>query len=157
MSDPLVTVGAFEAEAKAAIACNTLESEGIRTFLEDAETATIDWRLHAAIGGVKVRVRQEDVEKAVAILREIYPETPKDPPVEPIEKAVHRAWMAAAYGLMLLPLQIYSIYLVARIVGRPDYKQMPPELHRKIKHTLYIDLWLILWVTIMGVFSTLLE
>jgi hypothetical protein len=53
---------------EALLAKSILESAGIESFLGDQNIIRMDWFLSNALGGVKLRVREEDVEVATALL-----------------------------------------------------------------------------------------
>jgi hypothetical protein len=76
MSDELITIAAFPNPVLANIVKGFLESEGIDCFIANEEIFGIHAG-HALIdGGVKVRVRESDVERARAALAEAELETP---------------------------------------------------------------------------------
>jgi hypothetical protein len=54
----------------ALVATSILDSAGIKCFLSDETTIRMDWLWSNALGGVKLWVRQEDVETAMALLKE---------------------------------------------------------------------------------------
>jgi hypothetical protein len=60
----LVIVATFRDLPPALIAKNVLDTAGIRNFLIDATTIRIDWFLSNAIGGVKLGVERQDLDKA---------------------------------------------------------------------------------------------
>jgi hypothetical protein len=53
---------------EALLAKSILESAGIEAFLGDQNIVRMDWFLSNALGGVKLRVREEDAEDAAALL-----------------------------------------------------------------------------------------
>jgi Putative prokaryotic signal transducing protein len=53
---------------KANIALTKLQTEGIETMLKDENTVTLDPMLGNAIGGIKLMIKEEDIEKVLAIL-----------------------------------------------------------------------------------------
>jgi hypothetical protein len=53
---------------EALLARSILESAGIECFLGDQNIIRMDWFLSNALGGVKLRVREEDVAEADALL-----------------------------------------------------------------------------------------
>jgi hypothetical protein len=53
---------------EALLAKSILESAGIESFLGDQNIIRMDWFLSNALGGVKLRVREEDVEVATSLL-----------------------------------------------------------------------------------------
>jgi hypothetical protein len=66
----LTTVASFDLAAKAELARNVLEAAGIPAVLADAEIVAMDWLISNAVGGIKVQVREEDAERAAAVLDE---------------------------------------------------------------------------------------
>ena len=60
----LVIVATFRDLPPALIAKNVLDTAGIRNFLIDATTIRMDWLLSNAIGGVKLGVERQDLDKA---------------------------------------------------------------------------------------------
>lgn len=65
-----ITIRTFTYPHEAYIVQGKLESEGIRTFLKDEMTVQVHNFYSNAIGGVKLQVPEEDVEKALALLGE---------------------------------------------------------------------------------------
>jgi hypothetical protein len=53
---------------EALLAKSILDSAGIESFLGDQNIVRMDWFLSNALGGVKLRVREEDAEDAAAML-----------------------------------------------------------------------------------------
>jgi hypothetical protein len=68
MAGNLVTVATFDEAGQAHIAKNVLEEAGIKVALSDEETVGALWYLSIALGGIKVKVLEEDAERAVAVL-----------------------------------------------------------------------------------------
>jgi hypothetical protein len=66
-----VTVASFNYAHQAELLKGRIESEGITCNLKDELTATANPFYSNAIGGVKVQVRQDDVEKTIPILKEL--------------------------------------------------------------------------------------
>jgi hypothetical protein len=52
----------------AQLLCGRLDAEGIESFIPDEIMATQTWHLNRAIGGIRVQVRQADLERAQQIL-----------------------------------------------------------------------------------------
>ena len=71
----LVTVKTFDNSMDAHLLKSRIESEGIRCFLFDDETVTINPLFSQAIGGIKIKVNQRDLSVVKEILRDIS-ETP---------------------------------------------------------------------------------
>ena len=68
MAGRLVTVATFDQAAQARLAKNALDEEGIPAAVNDEALVAMDWLLSNAVGGVKVQVREEDADRAVAAL-----------------------------------------------------------------------------------------
>ena len=68
MSAQLVTVATFTTPIEAHTARNQLEMFGIRAFLADEATVGMAPHLSPAMGGVKLRVPESDVERALSVL-----------------------------------------------------------------------------------------
>lgn len=66
----LTTVGVFYKNVDAYLARSRLESAGIECFLADEYIISADWFLANAVGGIKLRTRIEDGERAKQILSE---------------------------------------------------------------------------------------
>jgi len=47
-----------------------LEENGITCYLADENTIAMQWTLNNAMGGIRLRVLEEDLEKAIKILNE---------------------------------------------------------------------------------------
>lgn len=69
MSSKLVTIDNFSDISKAHISKGKLDSEGIKCFLED-EKIIGDTQYSVAFGGIKLKVTEEDAERARKILKE---------------------------------------------------------------------------------------
>jgi len=67
----LVTVRTFDSPINAHMLKSKLESEGIYCFLQDEHTITIDPLVSNALGGIKLRISEEDIEKTKVVLKEI--------------------------------------------------------------------------------------
>jgi hypothetical protein len=71
MNSDYQVLAVFEFSTAAHMVRSKLNSEGIRTMLMDEKTVDSDPLISQAIGGVKLLVFKEDLEKAVAIYNEI--------------------------------------------------------------------------------------
>jgi hypothetical protein len=96
--------------AAAQIVRGALEAEGITCFLPDEQTAGQLWHLSRALGGIRVEVRAEDLDRARAVLEEVGQggEAP-DPSeaheeVSPAERMANRALKISVLGFLLWPL-----------------------------------------------------
>lgn len=68
MPNRLVTVATFDLAPEARAARNALVDAGIRAVVADEESVAMVWELANALGGVKVQVWEEDVERASQVL-----------------------------------------------------------------------------------------
>jgi hypothetical protein len=66
----LVNLRQYMTLPEALLAKSILDSAGIESFLGDQNIIRMDWFLTNALGGVKLRVREEDVEAAMALLNQ---------------------------------------------------------------------------------------
>lgn len=71
MNDNHVILTVFEYSTEAQVIKSKLDSENIRTMLMDEKTIDSDPLLSQAIGGVKLLVHKDDLEKALVIYNEI--------------------------------------------------------------------------------------
>lgn len=69
----LVTIATFGYPTEAYISKTKLDSEGIWSFVADEYTVTMNWLYSNAIGGVKLQVKEADIEKALAALTQNLP------------------------------------------------------------------------------------
>jgi len=70
MSTKLITVMTTLFPQELAIIRNVLDNEGIYNFVQDELTAQVASYYTHAVGGAKLQVREEDVERTVQILKE---------------------------------------------------------------------------------------
>jgi hypothetical protein len=66
----VVTVRIYSTLPEAQVIRSFLEGSGIKAFLPDEFTIQNNWMWTNAIGGVRVQVAEENVERAEEILRE---------------------------------------------------------------------------------------
>ncbi len=87
MSERLTTVGSYLYPADADVAETSLDAAGIEAFLDDENYVRLNWFYSNALGGVKVRVREEDAGEAADILDGASdvgePEEETEPPAAP--------------------------------------------------------------------------
>jgi len=69
----LVTLAHFRDVPEALLAQGKLESAGIDSLLADDNLVRMDWLLSNAIGGIRLQVRQDDLESARGVLNEPIP------------------------------------------------------------------------------------
>ncbi len=67
----LITLKTFDDAIKAHILLNKLESEGIVCYIHDDNIVTINPLFSNAVGGVKLKVNDYDLEKAQLIVKEV--------------------------------------------------------------------------------------
>jgi len=140
-----VTLVRFGELPAAQLLCGRLESEGIESFIPDEIMAAQAWHLNRAIGGIRVQVRQADLERAQQILEhpgvgdeagvaanaenlsEAVPERPvgknhrDDGSISPGDRAAYRSMRVALVSLWLMGLvHPYSLVLAVRALGRKD-------------------------------------
>lgn len=75
-----VTIATFTTPIEAQICQGRLESEGVTASIRDENIVAVNPLYSNAIGGVKIQVKQEDVELALEILSREYPDF--DPPTD---------------------------------------------------------------------------
>lgn len=71
MEPQFALIGIYQYSSEAIIFKGKLESEGITVYMHDNITIDTDPLISNAIGGVKLFVRQEEVEKAQGILSQV--------------------------------------------------------------------------------------
>ncbi|MBT4485730.1 MAG: hypothetical protein HOC71_18840 [Candidatus Latescibacteria bacterium] len=124
------------------MARNRMEAEGISTFLADVETVGVAWHLGPAVGGVKIRVQSEYVELAQSVLKDIAGQVaPQE--MYSDEAQSRRAFRAAALGVIFPPLQLYSLWLIGRLLF--TRQRLGIEAKRYIAWTVVLDLWIVVY------------
>lgn len=68
----MVTIATFDFVTDAEIARGRLLAEGIRSELVDQHLVQTDWLYSIAVGGIKLQVAEQDVERALAVLAHDY-------------------------------------------------------------------------------------
>ncbi len=177
MSDKLVTIGTFHTVVEATFALNQLEAEGVKAVLADTASVEVMWHLTEAIGGIKLQVMEEDADRAISILdshdRELVDEGEQRPggavdadfDPEPDEtwenvyesetdETVDRALRAARLGLIFLPLQVYSIWLLIGILL--DRERLSPANRRRVRTAVILDMVIVVIVVFAILFARLL-
>jgi hypothetical protein len=132
--DDLVTLTRCDQLITAQLLCGRLDAEGIECHIPDEHVANQTWHLSRAIGGIRVQVRQADLDRAKQILAEPGAEPASKPNAErrpngehddetigPGDRAAYRAMRVALVSLWLLGLiHPYSLILAVRALGRDD-------------------------------------
>jgi hypothetical protein len=72
MATRLVTIATFDHPMKARLSHNALTEAGIQAVMNDESLVAMDWLLSNAVGGIKLQVREEDTERAVAALEQAF-------------------------------------------------------------------------------------
>jgi hypothetical protein len=150
VSNSFVTVARFGTAAEAHILKGRLEAEGVAVTIADEETVSMAWHLGQAVGGIKVQVNPQDAERA----REI---TAAESSLGDItaprihtaiaEGVARRAMRAAFFGILIPPLQLYSIWLVVRLLFSRHHQS--PTVNRRIVLSLVLDLWVVVLAAAM--------
>lgn len=65
------TIASYHDPIEAHIACGRLRAEGIDAHVADDQMAVANWEWRLAVGGTRVRVADEDAERARRVLREL--------------------------------------------------------------------------------------
>lgn len=173
MRNDLVVVGWYQNALEASMARNRLEAEGIRSVVSDDHTVTMYWVLAPAMGGIKISVMTADVDRASRALgveidavdaEELErladesatrdgPEETADtvaadePPLNPREVMIERAFKGAMFGVALLPLQFWVSILLMRIFFADDPIRSSSKTHLIIAAAIgpLLALVLLLW------------
>lgn len=159
-ANKLITIATFDTPEEANVARNRLDAEGIVVFLADEVAVGMAWHLGTAIGGVKLRVAEGDVGRAIAVLKaprstsnagdssdgdeldgrsERETEEGEEEGTSFRHETVARAFRAAVIGLFFVPLLLYSVWLLVHVVFAPD--PLSPADRRRVLATLLIDLF----------------
>ena len=73
-----VTVARFDTMPEAHIALGRLRAAGLSCNLMDEHLVQTDWLYSIAVGGIKLRVQQADLERAIAELELDYSDIAED-------------------------------------------------------------------------------
>lgn len=116
----LVTLRQFRDLPEALLAKGALESAGIESFLADDNMVRMDWFISNLIGGIKIKVKPEDLEAAREILDQPIPEgfdvegvgdyqQPRCPQCQSLDVTFQQLNQPVAYGSawLNLPLPIH--------------------------------------------------
>ena len=124
--DELVTIATFTNSIEASLAQQQLKAAGITCLLADEATTNFAWHLSVAVGWIKLKVLRTDVANAIDILTatnvQFQPfdddadEDDDFEQVSPADEILERAFRAAVIGLIFFPLQLYSIWLLAKLL-----------------------------------------
>jgi len=70
MTDSLVTLATFSKPTDAYLALGKLQADGIDAVVFDDNVVSVNWLYSNAVGGVKLKVREPEVQRAMEILSE---------------------------------------------------------------------------------------
>jgi hypothetical protein len=131
-----VIVGAYNSPIEAQMAKSRLESEGMRADLVDEHTVSIGTHLALAVGGVKVRVLEDDAERARELLTSVGEfempdfddeEDDEDESLalttetESAKSLAARALTTSVVGVIFFPpLNLYSLFLAWRALQHDE-------------------------------------
>jgi hypothetical protein len=122
-TNDLVVIATFNDSISATLAQDLLEEQGIKSWLLDEEIVNVAWYLTTAVNGIKLVVTKELAELAFNIIQEYESSLneeiiedvtePVDVPSPSItETIIKQAWRNAVIGLIIIPLQLYSLWLL---------------------------------------------
>ncbi len=119
MSDNIVTLTTFMFATEAYSLMAKLEEEGIECFLGDENIVSVQPFLSNAVGGVKVKIKESDSEKALLVLKQLKQDNKK------AEKKIDEKW-----SIDFIPVDTYC----------PECESH--QVYRK-KHTLFMSILLV--------------
>ena len=142
---PEALVASFTGLAEAQVARATLASEGIQSRLAGEQLVGVAWHLSNAIGGVRLLVAPEDLERAKKLLEapeggfewtgdasEVREETGNEAEPGPGDALARKAWQSALIGFIAAPplLHLWSLWLVSR--ARPETERGRRDARRAL-------------------------
>jgi hypothetical protein len=112
-----VTIRKYRDLPEALLAKGSLESAGIESYLADDNIIRLDWFYSNLIGGIKLKVRPEDVEAATEILNQPIPENlgvegvgnyeqPKCPKCQSLDVSYRELQKLISYGSAYLGVPV---------------------------------------------------
>jgi hypothetical protein len=144
----LVTVAAYDNILEAGYWQAMLEAEGIPVIVADREIVAAEWQIARAVGQIKLQVPEPEAARAREILAIGRRASPRRSPGAPAQRAL----LAAFLGLLFPPLQLYALWLAARLF--PRRRGLPARDRRRIALAALISLiWLPVIVTAYWVAS----
>tara|TARA_R110002167_G_scaffold365808_1_gene591488 strand:- start:138 stop:719 length:582 start_codon:yes stop_codon:yes gene_type:complete len=125
------------------------ESDAPRAFdvVNDHEPVTIteaDWRNTARLDGEAEEFDSQWEEDEAA-----EEESAAKTPDSDLNEIVDRAWKMAVYGIMLFPLQLYSLLLLIKIAFRGEHLSV--EQRRKVRFSYFVNTWMILVLLFLAI------
>lgn len=170
MSSNLVVIATFNNSVEASLTQQLLEENEVVSWLKDEATVNVAWHLTIAVGSIKLMVREEEAHKAMAIIEE-YQASLEDENSEnddlltsdaedevllelsPTDKTLQQALRVAVIGLILLPLQLYSLWLLLSLL----WKRSPLTPRQQLKVVITLGLDLAVLIVIFGLISSFLR
>jgi len=157
-----VVIAAYNSPIEAQLARSRLEAEDIPADLVDEHTVSIGTHLALAVGGVKVRVLEGDVERAQALLAQVGEfqlvdndedddeEEDEDSlvPRAPPDELATRALSSGVIGAIFFPpLNLYSLYLTWLALA--DERPLTPRGRRKALAAVVFDVVGLAWLAFL--------
>jgi Putative prokaryotic signal transducing protein len=116
----VVTIYTFSSAIEASLAKHALEVEGLTAFLDDEFITRFLWHWTIAVGWIKLRVPEPQVEQAISVLLDsrisVQDLEENNWRLSWADQTVERMFRIAVLGLMCLPLQLYSLWLLIRLL-----------------------------------------
>ena len=85
----LVTIAVFNASFNAHLVQGRLQADGLECYIQDEHSVQINPMYNVALGGIKLQVKDTDVQPAVAMLRQLGYPTVFDIPYTTEKKPPH--------------------------------------------------------------------
>ena len=116
MSGELETVARFIDLTHAQGARSALESAGVESFLRDENISSLDWGLMPALGGLRLEVREPDLERAREILAPLLSEHQESTDPEEIEHIAASRRRKRLVGVVSFLILLWPV-LLGIIIG----------------------------------------
>lgn len=175
----LATLVTFSTLAEAQVAKGMLEAAGVESWIADSETASAAWQMTPAMGGIRLQVARDEIDRARAVFdAEDEPSAashlgdddddesddrtgegatageeidPDSLEVPLRDRMAIRAWKASIVGLVLLPgvLHLYSLALLAMVANLPG--PLSPAARRRAIWAVAVDALALVAVTFVAV------
>ena len=122
--DEFITVKTFTYPHELAVVRGKLESEGIDCVVQDEMTVQANPLYSNALGGIKLKVKTADFERATEILREAHYETDDETEPQPITKMLDDAEEKIAafdWRKMSLPKATLILAIIVLLISLAYY------------------------------------
>lgn len=132
INNEFLVIATFYNPVEASLTQGILKEQGIESWLKDEATVNIAWHLAIAVGGIKLCVQRTQAELSKELLEEYLAslnaetlesnqlntevENEASTDLNITDKTLTRALLTAIIGLLLLPLQLYSLWLLLTIL-----------------------------------------